>query len=223
MNRRLLKSIWLGTFLLTCLAPGRADAASLGTYNFPGPDPAGDTNTPSATNLTFTPFSAVNVVSASVPDLFRRTAWSTAGALNTAEYVQLTVKPTAGHTLTLTDITFDVRRSVDKASPGEKDGPLNGQIQVFQGVSLTLKGTQDFGPVGIWQNVVFDFTDFTTLDGETVTLRFYGWNAGHANGWLDLDSVTVNGSAAVVPEPSAAVFLSCGFLLLFARGALRRR
>lgn len=223
MKGWLMRCISIGTVLFLCACPWWAGAATLGTYTFPGPDPGGDTNSPTATNLTFSPFTRLNVVSEAVSDLFRSRSWTTAGVQDTGEYVQFTVQPAIGFTLTLTDIRFDLKRSVDKASPGEKDGPLNVQVQIFEGVSLTLKGTQNYSATGVSQNLLFDFPDFTTLDGEVVTVRLYGWNAGHANGWLDLDSVAVNGSTAPIPEPSTAALLSYGFLLFFATTALRRR
>jgi len=167
----------------------------------------------------------VNVLSASVADLFRSTDWITGSSQDFGEFVQFTVAPVAGYSLNLTDITFDVQRSVDKASAGEKDGPLNGQVQIYQGPGLNSLGLQNFGLGGGIQSVLFDFVDFTTQAGETVTVRFYGWNAVHRNGWLDLDNVTINGSSSpvIVPEPSSASFMLVGFLMFLLHSLIRGR
>ncbi len=200
-----------------------ASGATLATYTFPGADPAGDTNAPTATNLTFTAFSRVNVSAVSVSELFESASWTTAGTQNPGEYVQFTVTPATNFTLSLTTLSFDVQRSVDKRTGGEKDGPLNSEVRIFTGVSLTLVDSQNFSPVGAWQNVVVNFSNFTSMDGETVTIRLYGWSSGHQNGWLALDNVRLEGSLSPVPEPSPTVLVSCGFLVFFVRCALRRR
>ncbi len=200
-----------------------ASGATLGTYTFPGPDPAGDTNTPAAANLTFTPFSRVNVSALSVSELFESANWTLAAAQDLGEYFQFTITPAAGYSLNLTTLSFDVQRSVDKRTAGEKDGPLNGQVRIYNGVSLTLADSQNFSPVGVWQNVGVNFTNVTTADGETVTIRFYGWGSAHQNGWLAFDNVTFEGAVSPVPEPSPIVLVSGGFLLFLARCVVRRR
>jgi len=222
MKGCLLKSVLLRIALCLSLSFLTPVAVALGSFTFPGADPAGDTNTPVITNLTLSPLERVNLLSESVNDLFRSKDWTTGAALNTAEYVQFTIQPAASHILSLTDLSFDVKRSLDKASPAEKDGPLNAQVQIFQGVSLTPKGSMDFSPTEAWQPIVFKFVEFTALNGETVTVRLYGWNAGHNNGWLDFDNLTINGSVSAVPEPSPVILFSCGLLMFIARCALRR-
>jgi hypothetical protein len=213
-------SAFLGMFLMICAAAWTATGQDLGTYTFDGAD--GDTNTPFSTNLTFTPFSRVNVGAVSVTDLFRVDDWTTTGAQDTFEYVEFAVTPDPGYILSLTTLSFDVQRSVDKRTPGEKDGPLLGQVQVFQGVGLALVDSQDFSLGGTTQSVTVNFLDFTTLEAETVTFRIYGWDAGHRNGWLDLDNITLGGTVRQAPEPSPATLMLVGVMLFLGRCVLRR-
>jgi len=222
MNGHFAKRALPAMAFLLCIAPCWTSASMLGTYTFSGGDPGGDTNAPSATNLVFTPYTQVNLAPVSITDLLRISDWTTTAGLDSGEFVEFTVQPVSGYTLTLTDITFDVQRSVNKANPGEKDGPLNAQIEILQGVSLTVRGSMSFNPQGVWQTVSYDFPDFTVPEGETVALRFYGWNAGHNHGWMDFDNIVLNGSVAIIPEPSPASLTSWGVLLGFARCALRR-
>ena len=212
-----------GIPVLACLLAWTVDGQTLGTYTFAGGDPAGDVGVPGATNLTFTPFGRVNVSPISVSDLFRSADWTTTGAQDTGEFVEFVVTPDPTCTLSLTSLSFDVQRSIDKRTPSEKDGPLNGRVQVFQGLSLTPVDSQDFSPLGVWQNVVVNFARFSTLHGESVTIRLYGWNSGHNNGWLDFDNIALEGSTLLAPEPSPAVLMTCGFFLFFLRCALHRR
>jgi hypothetical protein len=211
---------YTGTFLMICAVAWTATGQDLGTYTFDGAD--GDTNTPTATNLTFTPFSRVNIAAVSVSDLFLSDDWSTAGAQNTSEYVEFTVTPDSGYTLELTGLSFDVERSVNKRTAGEKDGPLQGQVQILQGAGLTLVGSQNFNPSGTPLNVTVNSFNFTTLDGETVTFRIYGWASGHKNGWLGLDNFTLEGVVMLAPEPSPATLMLVGVMLFVGRCALRR-
>jgi hypothetical protein len=94
---------------------------------------------------------------------------------------------------------------------GANDGPNSGRIEIFLGAGLTSKGSLDFTPTTGNATVNFDFADFSTALGESVTVRFYGWNAGASSGRLDLDNVAVSGVVAV-PEPvnaALALFVLC--------------
>ena len=140
---------------MTGLTAWTAGADVLGTYTFAGSDPGGDLLVPTATNLTFSPFTRVNLQAEGAPDAFRSSLWTAGGSRDTGEYVEFILTPATGHV-----------------------------------------------------------PDFTTLGGERVTVRLFGWNAGHQNGRLDQNNVTVEGSVSLVPEPSPAL-LFCGGVLLF--------
>ena len=220
MNR--VQFIPTATVVTALLMGVAAGAAPIGVYTFPGADPGGDAAVPVVTNVTFTPFNPVNVNPVSVSDLYRLESWTTTIAQNTAEYAQFTVTPAPGFRLNVTSLSFDVVRSVDKASPGQKDGPLFGQVRVFQGVGLTLVGSQNFSPVGVWQTVTLNLGSLTTANGEGLTVRFYGWASGHQNGWMSFDNVALNGAVESLPEPSPFALLSCGLMVFLSRWAVRR-
>ena len=215
------------TTLISFLCLGTAGlvhGANIGTYDFSGGDPAGDNSTPTNTaNVTFSPFTRVNVTTVAANNLFRSASWNLAAAPDTTEYVQFTITPAAGFVVSLERIEFDLARSIDKFTPSEKEGPQFGEVQIFQGLSLTPVASQSFTPVVPSQHVYFDFADFTSLDGEPITVRFYAWAAGHKDGWMDIDNVTVEGSVSPIPEPSAATMMSLGILLFLVNSAMRHR
>lgn len=174
---------------------------------------------PTATGVTFGSFSATGTsVNPNATGRFSYTNWplgatsgndlysSLTGAINTAEYYEVTVTPLAGFTMTLTSITFklqrsgtgirtySVRSSADTyaANLPASINPANTNLSVQtsdiffwnldattsqqSGSTITLSGT--------------DFTNSTTPK----TFRFYAWNAEGTGGTFGIDTVMLNGS-----------------------------
>lgn len=206
--------------LLPGLFAATTNAQTLTAYTFDGGDPVGDLDTPVLTNATVTPFSRTNIVAVSAPDVFRSEEWTLGALQDASQFIAFTVTPSPTYAVSLTALSFDVRRSVDKATPAEKEGPLLGEVRVFQGTSLTLVTSQDFVPTGEWQTISLDFTGFTPQADAPITVRFYAWDAGHHNGWLDLDNIILQGTIDQVPEPRPGLLVLAGLFLAFLRPML---
>ena len=158
--------------------------------------------------MTFGAFSRVNLNNHNVTGLYASSQWNVGTSRDTAEYVQFVMTPSSGFRLTLEQITFDVS--------GSNGGPpANGQVEIFLGAGLTSKGSTLFSPTVVlptFQNVSFNFTDFTSGGAESVTVRFYGWNASGGGDRMIFDNVAVSGSVVPVPEPvnaALAIFGIC--------------
>ena len=177
------------------------------------------TPVPTATGVTFGSFSATGTsLNPNAAGRFSYTNWplgatsgndlysSLTGAINTAEYYEVTVTPLAGFSMTLTSITFklqrsgtgirtySVRSSADTyaANLPASINPANTNLSVQtsdiffwnldattsqqSGSTITLSGT--------------DFTNSTTAK----TFRFYAWNAEGTGGTFGIDTVMLNGS-----------------------------
>jgi hypothetical protein len=195
--------------LALALTASTSFGALLGTYTFTGADPGGDTSVPTAANMTFGAFSRVGVTAVSVNDVFQSGDWTQGTPQDFTEYVQFVLTPNSGYRLDLTSITFDVARQNDHS-------PHNGEVRIFLGNTLILKGSQTFATDPA-QNVNFNFTDFSTANNESVTVRFYGWNADGSQ-WLQFDNVAVNGSVTAVPEPVHYALGVFGLMFVGLRG-----
>jgi MYXO-CTERM domain-containing protein len=136
----------------------------------------------------------------------------TVGGFNAAgnDYVEFTVGPKAGFTLSLTGVELDSRRS--------GTGPANWQLR--SSVDSFAAGLGSGSPGnGVWtanQNVALNGA-FAALAGG-VTFRVYGYNATGSSGTLRLDNLEVFGVITPVPEPVdlglAAALGVCGFVLI---------
>jgi hypothetical protein len=133
--------------------------------------------------------------------------------------VEFTVGPESNCSLGLTSLSFDVKRSVDKASAGEKGGPEKGLVEISYGSTTT---SESFVLDGSLQTWLVDLPDILITSGEVATIRYSAWDAGHKHGWIDLDNITVGGSVTVIPEPNGFALLGSGLLVfMWARGGSR--
>lgn len=136
----------------------------------------------------------------------------TVGGFNPAgnDYVEFTVGPKVGFTLSLTGVELDSRRS--------STGPVNWQLRSSLDAFAASLGSAAPGN-GTWtanQTVALNGA-FAALASE-VTFRVYGYNASGTSGTLRLDNLEVLGIATPVPEPAdlglAAAFGAFGFGLV---------
>jgi len=185
--------VFILTVGLMSLVVSQSAQAAVGTYDFTG----GDASFPTAPNATFSPFTRANVAGGTVTGWFASGQWNNTGTIDTTEYVQFTLTPNSGYYLSLQNITFD-----NIIDTGNK-GPKNGRVEIFLGTGLASMGSLTFTPSTTSANINFNFADFTTLNNEGVTIRFYGWNALNSgnDAQLNFDNVVINGSVNPVPEP----------------------
>lgn len=180
-----------------------------GVYEFTN----GESDVPSQADMTYGTFSRAVVTASTTAGEYRSKGYHIR-ALDAGDYVQFVLQPSSGYALNLTNITFGNTRG--------SSGPLNGEVQIFLGTGLTIKGSQTFTPDTVAATVNFDFTDFNTANNESVTIRFYGWGAPNngSSSWLSFDNVEVFGNVNPVPEPvnvALGVFGGVFMVVLVAR------
>jgi hypothetical protein len=174
------------------VGPAVAPAAVLGEYRFQGSDPASDNDIPTSTTLTFTAFQRTGVTQVNTNNVFNSNAWTTAGAIDTAEHTGFTVTPVTGYTLLAQSLNFDHSRST-----GANGGPTAGEVR--HSVNAFGAG-QSFTPSA---TTSFNFADFSTT-GAT-TFRFHAWGASNANGTLSFDNVQLIGDVQARASLNSAI------------------
>jgi len=181
-------------------------AQVLFTYDFNGPDPAGDAAVPSVTHLALSPFARVNVGVASQVDVFSSSHWTTGPARDPSEFVSFTLQPEVGYELQLAGLQWDTSRSTS--------GPQSGKVELLKnGASMEFSENFAIGTTAGTQ--LFDFGDLTAAASDTMEFRFYGWDAS-STGNLRLDNVSGIGAVAMIPEPRACALAAGAGLLAFA-------
>lgn len=180
-----------------------------GVYDFT----SGESAIPSQADMTCGTFSRAVVTASTTAGEYRSKGYHIR-ALDAGDYVQFVLQPSSGYALNLTDITFGNTRG--------SSGPLNGEVRIFLGTGLAIKGSQTFTPDTVAATVNFDFIDFNTANNESVTIRFYGWGAPNngSSSWLSFDNVEVFGNVNPVPEPvnvALGVFGGIFLVVLVAR------
>ncbi len=181
------------------------------------------TAVPVAAGVTFGSFSAAGVsVNPTATGRFSYKTWSTGavngsdiyanltGALNPAEYFEVTVTPNSGYKLSLTGITFKMLRS----STGVRTYSVRSSADGFAAnlpASINPVNTKlsvQSGNVFFWNNDTASTS--TSQAGNTITLsgasfsnitsavkfRFYAWNAESTAGTFSLDNVSIAGAAS---------------------------
>lgn len=182
------------------------------------------TPSPTATGVSFSAFTAVGLSpNSSAGGRFSFTSWGSGqatdgvdtystmtGAIDLTKYYEVIITPTVGYGVTLTQITFDVRRSgtgirnYAVRSSADSYGS-NLPASVGTNTNLSVVGSNIF----FWN---FDNAS-TTVDqkGSTITLsggsftnflnplnfRFYAWNAEGNGGTFSIDTVRFIGTATL--------------------------
>ncbi|HEY8404282.1 MAG TPA: M43 family zinc metalloprotease [Flavobacteriales bacterium] len=126
------------------------------------------------------------------------------GSINTSKYYEFTIYPTPGRAMTLSSITFNVRRSLN--------GPRSFAVRSSQNLfASNLSSTSTNSRVQVLAGNNFFFREDTTstlLSGilinlagssfnrltEPVTFRIYAWNSEEIDGVFEVDNVIITGS-----------------------------
>jgi hypothetical protein len=186
----------LSVGLMSLLASQSAQAALMGTYDFNT-----ETAVPTYSGATFGAFTRSTVTADTSSGVFRSLNWSTSSTIDVNRYVQFILSPTSGNTLTLNQIIFDVAIS----DPiGANHGPYKGEVAIFLGNNPANNATPNASQQWTLDNATpvtetFNFA-LSVAEGQSVTVRFYGWNDKGAN-FLQFDNVNVFGAVTPVPEP----------------------
>lgn len=181
------------------------------------------TPVPTATGITFGSFSAVGTpANPNASGRFSFTNWplggvngnntysAHTGSLDSTEYFEVTLTPDNGFDVTLTSISFQVQRSgtgmrtyavrssVDSFASNlpASISPANPNLSV-QADSVfyynydSLSSRQNGSMITLSGAAYTNFTD-------SITFRFYGWNAEQSGGSFGVDTVTFNGTATAL-------------------------
>ncbi len=180
------------------------------------------TPVPTATGVTFGSFSATGTpANPNSSFRFNFTGWaldpttpfddvyaSLTGAINTSEYYEVTVTPSPGFTITLSNITFKIQRSgtgirtyavrssVDNfiTNLSASISPANTKLSVQTGdVFFWNLDSTTTGQTG--STITLSGSGFTNITSP-ITFGFYGWNAEATGGTFSIDDVTFTGSAS---------------------------
>jgi len=166
------------------------------------------------TGATYSEFQRVNLVAdTSGPHVWDSTDWATTIANDSTKYVGFTVTSWLNGTVTLTDISFDVKRESSK-------GPKNAAMELF--LDGKSQGYYDYSPTKLpGELVTWNFNDITFGNGSVAEFRFYGWNAEENKGHLSFDNVKTSGTS-VVPELTSGSIVGIAAALGITASGIRR-
>ena len=227
----MIKKLLSIAFILLCVI-ANAQSFSL-TYSFTAVTPTTGTTdptpVPTATGITSGSFLAYNTPgnAPSASGRFSFQGWSTGatdmndnyssmtGSIsNSNEYYEITLTPVSGYTVSLTTITFGVRRS----GTGIRSYAVRSSSDAYMSNLPASVGTNtNLSVVGLANEFFWKFDATSTSSDQNgsqitlsgapnfsndfvapITFRFYGWNSeagGASGGTFSIDNVTINGSA----------------------------
>jgi hypothetical protein len=143
-----------------------------------------------------------------------------ANAISSGDYFKLTLTPTAGNSITLSSLSFDIFAATAGPSArqlyifSDKTG-IAGGSELFTGSTVSGSTLIPYNTAANGQNFSIDLSGDSALANitDSVTFRFYTQTPTSAQS-LALDDITFNGTVAPVPEPGYFAFLSLDGLLL---------
>lgn len=137
------------------------------------------------------------VTAAANADRFNSKNWTTGASLVSNDYLEFTITPSTGYSVTITDITLQHQRS----STGPKTFVMRTSLDGFASNATNVVTIPD---VNTNQTSTFTFTS-AIVTTAPVTIRIYAYNAETANGtWgpgesADGNDIVVSGSLTVLP------------------------
>ena len=137
------------------------------------------------------------VTAAANADRFNSKNWTTGSSVLSNDYLEITITPNSGYSLTITDITLQHQRS----STGPKSFVMRTSLDGFAADATKAVTIAD---VNTNQTSTFTFSS-AIVTTSPVTIRIYAYNAETANGtWgpgesADGNDIVVSGSLTILP------------------------
>jgi len=149
-----------------------------------------------------------------------------ANAISSGDYFRLTLTPTAGNSITLGSLSFDVYAATAGQSArqvylfSDKTGFAGGS-ELFTGSTVSGSPLIPYNTAAAGQNYSIDLSGYSALANitDSVTFRFYTQTPTASQG-MAFDNITINGTVAAVPEPSSFAF--AGLVAFVVLAASRR-
>ncbi len=132
------------------------------------------------------------------------------GAINTGKYYQFTITPDLAQALTMTGITFNVKRDTNGirtfAVRSNADSyfsnlsatitPSNPNLSVQSGNVFFINTDTTISMVG--SKITLSGAAFTNINNTSRTFRIYGWNAEDSTGSFGIDNIGFTGTHGIV-------------------------
>lgn len=181
------------------------------------------TPTPTATGVSFGSFSAAGTGTVTNPNAGGRFSfinWSVGstsltastyslmtGSLDTAKYYKVSLTPSAGYFVSLTNISFKVQRSgtgIRSYAVRSSANSYTANLPASVGTSTVLSiqsineffWNSDVNASAIGSEINLGGPSYTGFSSP-MTFKFYGWNAEASGGTFSIDSVTFSGSVSL--------------------------
>ena len=238
-----IKSTSLFIAALSALLAVSSDAAVLAGWEITGIDLDG-TTAPNSAPYTFGATNGIAAMNVSSADLTLSSAVTSStsnnqygfkvpgvnsqttltGAISAGNYFQFTIAASAGYVLNLSSIELNAESS----ATGSNNAAIMSSIAGFTNGSELASVTGKAGVTGGFDSDGSGFGAPISLaapayQGITqATFRFYGWGSTSGAGVTALRNLSgndliINGTSALVPEPSSALLGAFGSLLLLRR------
>ena len=161
-----------------------------------------------STNLTISKFSTVGATYVSSTGNRYANSGAPTGTLDTNKYVQVTLTPSTGYSLTINSLTVKVQRSGtgprDIAVRSSADNytanlpatinPANAELSIIPTNVIHYVNDNSNGQNG----ATITPTNITDVD-KAVTFRFYFFNSEDNSGTFSVDDVVINGTTKSIP------------------------
>jgi hypothetical protein len=190
--------------------------ATLGTYEFT----SSSSEVPTVANGTFGAATLVGLNNLSSSGVLGLSGFTT-GNSDLGQFVQFTIRPDAGYTLTINGFQWNSFRS--------SEGPTSAYLRLFAGTNPANNdpalNAAFYHPTESPTQITYNLGGSGRSSDDGLTLRIYGFSAGNPSGTLSFENLAVfgaiTGSSIVVPEP-ATVSLALAGLALFGLKHVRR-
>lgn len=199
------------------------------TYDFGNVTTSSGTTDPTAvptvvdSGIVFTNFSASGLsANSATAGAFDFSNWDTGalngetvyssltGTINTAKYFQFTVTPVLAQALSLTGLTFNIKRDMNGirtfAVRSNADGyasnlaasitPANPNLSIQTGNVFFINSDTTISLTG--SKITLSGASFTSINNTSRTFRIYGWNAEDLTGTFRIDDVTLTGTHGLI-------------------------